>query len=647
MIVHLPCYNKHSIHLIPSAQTPYHLDINFTPSHNTPLRKYYIVTMAEEEDPLGLPTIDDLDLDLDPANLPKYTDPFVQQYLSGRAALLEQEASKRSDASFRASLSSLAVEACRIVSRIRTHERQTLWSFSAEGDDHVFPDMVHSLAQPLIEKSELWKIVRRLPKGALLHCHMDAMIDIPWLIEQARGVEGRGFWASEPLTNVEALERAEIGFRFGGTQFGKSESLTPFNNDYVPTSLVPVTIAASTFLSSEAYPSFSAWLLSRMTITPTEALARHEGLNAIWKKFTSTFPIINSLLLYEPIFRPALRRLFADLAADNLSWADLRITFMYPYFRANSTTPEPDHVAFFDAFDEELADFQATPAGKNFWGARFIWTAWRGLSSAPLMADMARCLQHKVLFPHLISAFDLVGQEDPGRTLLSLLPELFWFRKACATTGFEIPFVFHAGECLGSGDATAQNMYDAVLLGTRRLGHAFALHKHPLLAQTVKSKRICVESCPISNEVLRLTASVAAHPLPALLAAGVPCVLANDDPAILSGGGASGPGERCNGVSPDFWACLQSWEDLGLAGAGSLAENSVRWALFEDQSAKDWNKDVAVGQQGDGVRGKRMREWRKNWEAFCEEIVIEYAVDWGGESEEEGEEGTSGADATA
>ena len=48
------------------------------------------------------------------------------------------------------------------------------------------------------------------------------------------------------------------------------------------------------------------------------------------------------------------------------------------------------------------------------------------------------------------------------------------------------------------------NLFDAVLLGTRRIGHAFSLHKHPLLVDMVKEKKILVESCPISNEVLRL-----------------------------------------------------------------------------------------------------------------------------------------------
>lgn len=222
----------------------------------------------------------------------------------------------------------------------------------------------------------------------------------------------------------------------------------------------------------------------------------------------------------------------------------------------------------------------------------------------------------------------MVGQEDTGRPLADLVPELFWFKKACMEAGVEIPFFFHAGECLGDGDDTDNNLFDAILLGTRRIGHGFSLHKHPLLTEMIKMKKILVESCPVSNEILRLTSSIKAHPLPALLARGVPCCLSNDDPGILRYGSS--------GVTHDFWQALQGWGNLGLAGLASLAENSVRWAAFApDQTAKDWLKDVKDGVNGTGVRAERMRQWRGEWDRFVEWIVQKYAVQYGGDDGDE------------
>ncbi len=232
----------------------------------------------------------------------------------------------------------------------------------------------------------------------------------------------------------------------------------------------------------------------------------------------------------------------------------------------------------------------------------------------------------KKAFPQLIAGYDVVGYEDLGRSLQDLTPELFWFRKHCAENGVDIPFFFHAAETLGDGTEADENLFDAILLGTRRIGHGFTLYRHPLLIDMVKEKRILVESCPVSNEILRLTGSIMSHPLPALIARGVPAALCNDDPAIL--------GQGSTGTTHDFWQALQGWDNLGLPGLGALAENSVRWASYEDCSAKEWLKQVKEGALGTGIRAQRLKEWMGDWERFCQWVVTEYGVDEDLEPEE-------------
>ena len=201
--------------------------------------------------------------------------------------------------------------------------------------------------------------------------------------------------------------------------------------------------------------------------------------------------------------------------------------------------------------------------------------------------DMKNCIQGKKLYPDVVCGYDLVGPEDDGRTLHDLTPELIWFQEECAREGVEIPFFFHAGECLGDGDETDQNLFDAILFGTRRIGHGFSLYKHPLLIDMVKEKQILVESCPISNEVLRYTASIMSHPLPALLSRGVASSLSNDDPAIM--------GQGTSGMTHDFWQALQGWDNLGLAGLVSEAFLVSEEILTEFRRGL-WLKTVFAGQ---------------------------------------------------
>jgi adenosine deaminase CECR1 len=308
-----------------------------------------------------------------------------------------------------------------------------------------------------------------------------------------------------------------------------------------------------------------------------------------------------------------------QLHADGVKWVDLRLAFTFFYYAEGKEQPEATYERMFKVFGEEIERFKTSDEGKGFWGARMIWTGIRVLDTRKIVEDMDACISIKLAFPNLISGYDLVGQEDGGRPLKDLLPELFWFKKQCAEEGIDIPFFFHAGECLGDGSDADQNLFDAILLGTRRIGHGFSLYKHPLLIDMVKDKKILVESCPISNEVLRLCASVMSHPLPALLARGVSCSLCNDDPAIL--------GQDTAGMTHDFWQALQGWDNLGLAGLGSLAENSVRWAAFEDQSSSAWVHDIKEATLGSGVRAERMKQWSVEWEQFCLWIVTEFGDD--------------------
>lgn len=225
--------------------------------------------------------------------------------------------------------------------------------------------------------------------------------------------------------------------------------------------------------------------------------------------------------------------------------------------------------------DDEVARFKASPEGEGFWGLTTIWTTMRGLDTRGVVESMDHCITSNMEFPHLIAGYDLVGPEDPGRPLVDLLPELFWFRKQCEQEGVNIPFFFHAGETLGDGSAADANLLDAVLLGTRRIGHAFSLYKHPLLVDMVKERRILVESCPVSNEVLRLCGSIMSHLLPALLARGVACSLSNDDPA-------------------------------------------------------EWADGVRAASLGAGLKARRLRQWRVEWERFCLWVVDEAGDELGG-----------------
>lgn len=555
--------------------------------------------------------------------LPGWNDHILRHFLSSRNSLIDLERQRRNDYHFRQTCSPIAKKSCEIVDRIRDEERKTIWSLDeAKSQEQksgvvLHPGIMFSEAKKLMETTKLWQIVRRMPKGALLHAHLDAMVDLNFLFDLLLSTPGMHIYCTTAITTAKELETSPVKFKFVKSCNYKVGNRSPsiWSIQYIPNTPIPVTETADSFPDG-GRPAFLAWLRSRCSITERESKEHYNGVNDIWKKFSSVFLILDTILFYEPIFRLCLRRIFIQLHADGVRWADLRLAFTFHYYREGNEHPETDFSRLFQVFHEELEKYQASEEGKTFWGSRIIWTGIRILESRKIIEDMEACISMKIAYPKLISGYDLVGQEDPGRTLKDLLPELFWFKRQCTLESIELPFFFHAGECLGDGSETDQNLFDAILLGTRRIGHGFSLYKHPLLIELVKEKRILVESCPISNEVLRLCSSISTHPLPALIASGVSCSLSNDDPTIL--------GHDTVGLTHDFWQALQGWDNLGLAGLACLAENSVRWAAFEDEDAETWLKGVQDDSLGTSIRAIRLKQWHTEWENFCLWIVSEF-----------------------
>lgn len=521
---------------------------------------------------------------------------------------------------------------------------KTLWTdddesaIAKESGFPVYPGMMFSLAKERMEKSVLWSIVKELPKGALLHCHLAAMVDLDWIVRTCladfgeclylasrdRPIVTEAHRASADITLVYIPTRPITGWKQGAGDgevdaAAAAAGASIWKADYVVNTPVPAILAARTFPDG-GFEGFVSWLVSRCTITPEESLKHVEGVNEIWRKFQSTFGVVSDMVFYEPMYRLFLRKFFSELAGDLVRWVDIRTVFITPLLRTGQDEYDTDFMSMISVFEEELERFKKTKEGSRFWGARIIWSGLRAHPKYDLVKTMKDCVQVKLRYPHLIAGFDLVGQEDLGRPLSDLVSEIFWFRKHCAENGVDIPLFFHAGETVATGGPTDDNLYDAILMGTRRIGHGFSLFKHPLLIDLVKDQKILIESCPISNEILRLTNSIMTHPLPALLARGVPACLCNDDPAIL--------GQVASGMTHDFWQALQGWNNLGLAGIGSLAENSVRWAAFEDCDAKTWKRTIDEGRDSDSVWGRRLREWEEDWEEYCDWIVFVFGRDW-------------------
>jgi adenosine deaminase CECR1 len=282
------------------------------------------------------------------------------------------------DRVFRENLSGVAEEACAIVDQIRFEEAQSLWTREYEDsltsdskhDGDIYPGMMFSLAKERIEKSKLWTIVRRMPKGALLHCHFEAMIEVEWIVERAFELGNVGIKCRKSLWTAEA--RLNTPFEFGVLEGEVDNAKSIWSSDYTPNTLVHLNTAADSFPRA-GRAGFLAWVKSRCSITPQESVSHHHGVNQIWVKFISTFGIVRTIIYIEAIFPQYVRRLCQQLHNDNVLWADVRALFSGPGYHVD----DQYFVKLLGIFGAVVEEYRASPEGAGFWGMRIIWTTAR------------------------------------------------------------------------------------------------------------------------------------------------------------------------------------------------------------------------------------------------------------------------------
>jgi aminodeoxyfutalosine deaminase len=199
-----------------------------------------------------------------------------------------------------------------------------------------------------------------------------------------------------------------------------------------------------------------------------------------------------------------------DLAAQNVRYAELTVT---PYSTVTRGVAAP-------AFCEAIED--ARRRAETDFGVILRWCfdipGEAGLAAAELTLDIA--LSDR---PDGLLSFGLGGPE------IGVPREQFapYFAKARAAGLHSVP---HAGESTGP-----ETVWDAIRhLGAERIGHGIAAARDRELLEYLAGAGIALEVCPTSNVRTRSVRSLAEHPLPVLVAAGVPVTINSDDPPMFS-----------------------------------------------------------------------------------------------------------------
>jgi adenosine deaminase CECR1 len=326
--------------------------------------------------------------------------------------------------------------------------------------------------------SRVLEVMRRLPKGGVLHAHGGALGDFRWLVANVTYRPDCYMYvgpaAAPPRGTLRLADQSPgEGWRLVRELRAEAPDAAAFD--------------------AEIYRSITFG---------EEDLAAPD----IWVEFSTIFRRVGGVVSHPSVGPEYWRNLLAALIDENVQYLESR-------------SGSIDQAIIRDLRGRDSA-----------FGVKFIAAGGRSATRERLAQGLKATIDLRVTQPDRVAGFDLVEEEDRGNTNLFYLEELLDARHEAARRGVTLPFFLHSGE---SNWAENENLYDAILLGATRIGHGLALFKHPRLMEIVKERNIAIEVCPLSNQMLGYVPDLRNHPAVLYINAGLPVVLSSDDPAIM------------------------------------------------------------------------------------------------------------------
>ncbi|CAL3969197.1 unnamed protein product [Diplocarpon coronariae] len=550
--------------------------------------------------------------------------PAIDAYNRQLEQLQFEEKNRAFDTEMTATSSHIEKIAADIVRKIRAFDWENTYGKPLNVDDKRTQGG-HFLGNiDLINKTELIKIAKKMPKGAHLHIHFNSCLPAKFLIHQARNIKAMYIRSTLPLTTPQNWADSRISFMVMTPREANTIRDAEGNEQHVGLGDVfDESYVSNRWMSYKQFQQLfsfqdssgqdlvgtlgaESWLEQKMHISEEEAHGCRQTGRGIWEKFNHRTQMMKGLFAYESAFRNYTRACILDFVRDNIQYAEIRPNFMAANtLKTDDGTGSIGNEGIMRIIDEELKTTmgEIRKDGQYFGGMKVIYCTPRSFRNELVEASLDECIDLKLRYKDLICGFDLVGHEEMGNELRNFVPEFLAFRQKCEAQKLDIPFLFHCGETLEVGDKVDGNLFDAVLLNSKRVGHGYALARHPLIMEKFKEKGIAIESCPISNEILGLTSTIAGHHLPILLANNIPCTVNSDNATFYK-----------SSLSHDFYQVMIGAKSMSLHGWKQLA----KWSLEHSCMDPEQLKSVTA-------------EWNTKWDDFCQWIIDVYGAkmqDW-------------------
>ncbi|XP_059164002.1 adenosine deaminase AGSA-like [Physella acuta] len=322
----------------------------------------------------------------------------------------------------------------------------------------------------LIEETPLFEKIHQMPKGAALHIHDMSMVSLDWLVTN---VTYRDDVYMCPLAN------GYLNFQVFNSSYQTSDCLWK---------LVKNERAASGNVTA-----FDLNLKNNLTLMGSDPFLTFADNQAAWVRFGLFFRQVSNLLYHVPIYRDMLWQTLREFRDANVQYLEIRGSFDQ-MFGLDGTRYDTE---FGVLLVKQVAD-QFVKTYPDFSGVKVILSGIRNRNSSVILEEVKTAMELHKKYPEVVAGYDMSGNE-------ALYNPLSYYSEALLYPSrqdppYKLPYFLHAGETPWQGTETGFNIADAILLNATRIGHGYALGKHPKFLQKVKEQNIAVEVQPISNQ---------------------------------------------------------------------------------------------------------------------------------------------------
>lgn len=435
-----------------------------------------------------------------------------------------------------------------------------------------------------IEKNELFQVFRRMPKGGNLHIHTSATLSTEKFIQLLKDFNNGQSWKVFVWVNENGIRTqfddgtlflVSKGYEFYLSRDAKNhlKGLEQFGEDEL-----------------RAYYSF-------MDVEHTKEV------KYIWDEFNLIFSRVSKILIVKDFYKEYYKRAFQELVDDNIDYVELRFGMakLEEGIWSDVCIRPPDlgyrtRQKKWDAINviwEVYQEFIKT--NKDFKLKLIISGSRRKKEEENIKEKINEALKETFNWMQIaefqaenfVIGYDLVSEEDRGNSTDNYAEAIY-----DSEYSKDISFYFHDGESCWADD---DNLYAAVSLGTKRVGHGLNLFRFPSLVESIQKHNVALEVCLVSNQLLRYTPDLRMHLIGEYMNRGIECVICSDDPSILGNGG----------LAYDFWEVYYS-QLIDLKAIKKLIINSYMYSGMNQEEYEI-----------------KIKQWEEKWNQFVEREVEE------------------------